>query len=120
MRRPYVDIPPEHLPAIEDLPGKDLQPVARAIERVLPGLGVRVVMILAQEFPGLPLYMHNVDDLINEYFYRCMREEYDRGGTTAKELAMKYGFQLRHTEKILASSGKQPSLADSRQLKLFG
>ena len=101
----FVDIPPRHRPGIDDLPG-ELPLIAQAVEEQLPGQGVQVALILAQKYPGTPIYLHNVKRIVNSYTHTLMREEYDRGGVTVKELARKYGMPMTKTKEILASSGE--------------
>lgn len=101
----FVDIPPRHRPGIDDLPG-ELPLIARAVEEHLPGQGVQVALILAQKYPGTPIHLHNVKRIINSYTHALMREEYDRGGVTVKEVARKYGVSMTKAKEILASTGE--------------
>jgi len=116
-RKPIIDIPEEYRPAIDELPG-DLQRIAAVIEEVIPEHGVRITLILAQAFPGHPVYFRNPVKVIAAYRDNAMRAEYDRGGITAKELAIKTGLSLRYVEKILAMPSSQEEL-EERQFRLF-
>ncbi|MGD9947668.1 MAG: hypothetical protein AB7U29_04210 [Desulfobulbus sp.] len=104
----FVDIPFEYYPSVEELPG-ELPLIASAVEEHLPGQGVRVALILAQKYPGTPIYLHNVNKIVNKYTFSVMREEYDRGGITVKELSRKYGLPMTKTKEILASVEKRGS-----------
>ncbi|BDD85951.1 hypothetical protein [Desulfofustis limnaeus] len=45
------NLPDDLIPRIEELPG-DLSQLARAIDEVVPGYGVKVVLRVAEEFRG--------------------------------------------------------------------
>lgn len=112
-----IHIPERYWPAIEELPG-DLRRIAEAIERHIPGHGVRLTLLLAQIFHGNPVYFRNIKPLLRAYRDDAIRAEYDQGGVTAKELAMSYRLCLRQVEKILAQPGSQAEL-EAKQLRLF-
>jgi len=110
-----IDVPEAYRPRIEELPG-DLRRVAEAVESVLPEMGVRLTLILAQGFPGQHMYFRSVKEILINYRDEAMRSEYDLGNITAKELATRTGLSLGHVEKILARAGKE---VEDRQMKLF-
>ena len=112
-----IEIPEAYRPTIDNLPG-DLRRIAAAIEASIPGEGVRLTLLLAQVFPGLPLYFRKVDEYLRAIRDDAIRAEYDLGGITAKELALKYRLCLRQIEKILARPSSQVELQE-RQLPLF-
>lgn len=111
-----VDLPEEYRPAIDELPG-DLVWIARAIEDELPGMGVRVALIMGQKLAGAEPHIHNVRKIIARYWEDRLRAEYDAGGATAQSLGLKYGISKRHAEKILAKPSQD--LLKSKQLLLF-
>lgn len=116
-----IDIPEPYRPQIEELPGKDMRLLAEAIEFHRPGDGVALTLLLAQRFPGIPLYMHNVRKLLVAIRDDAIRADYDagRGTVTAKDLALKYRpISLRQIENILARPSSQAEL-QKRQLPLF-
>lgn len=114
-----IHLPPEYHPPIDEMPG-DLKRVAEAIEAGIPGMGVRITLLLAQ-IPGIrsnPVYFRSVDNLIRRWRDDQMRAEYDAGLITAKELAAKVRLSLRQTENILGKPDTQDELK-KKQLKLF-
>lgn len=117
--RDIVDIPVEYRPAIEDLPGKDLRRLATAIEEHRPGEGVAIVLLIAQLFPGIPLYLSSVQKFIDQIRDDAIRAEYDAGGVAAKDLAIKWRpLSLRQVEKILARPSNQAKLKE-KQMTLW-
>lgn len=112
-----IEIPPEYLPEIDDLPG-DLQRIAAAVEEVRSGQGVSVALLLGQLFPGIPLYPHNIENLARRIRDDAIRAEYGQGNTTAKELAIKNKLSLRRVEQILAQAPSQDELK-SKQISMF-
>lgn len=110
-KRSYINIPPEHRPEIDELPG-ELALIAEAVEEELPGLGVEVALILGQKFSGTDMRMHNCRAIVRAYLAEVMRAEYDGGGVTVKELARKYGVSMTVAKEILSS------VAESKQREL--
>ena len=117
MARENIDIPEPYRPRIEDLPG-DLRLLAESIERHLAGQGVRLTLLLAQEFGGQPVYLRKVDDLVARIRDDAIRARYDAGGITARELARETGLCLRQIERILARPASQAELK-AKQGRLF-
>jgi Mor family transcriptional regulator len=111
-----IEIPEEYLPKIEELPG-DLQLIARLVEEVWHGYGVRVAIILGQLLPGVGVYIHNVKELARRIRNDAIRKEYDRG-VRVKELAITYRLSTRQIENILAEPPSQEELK-SKQYRLF-
>lgn len=66
------------IPRIEELPG-DLSQLAKAIEDVVPGLGVNIVLRVASEFRGTHIYFHNLDSITRKARNRFILEKYDKG-----------------------------------------
>lgn len=116
-KRQIIDIPEEYRPDIDELPG-DLRRIATAIEEAIPGMGVRLTLILAQIFPGQHMYFRSAEEFLIAYRDEAIRTEYDQGNVTAKELATKTGLSLRHVEKILSGPPSQDELQE-RQMRLF-
>lgn len=116
-RREIIDIPEAWRPNIEDLPG-DLKRIAEAIERHIPGQGVRMTLLIAQVFPGQTAYFRNPVKWMIAWRDDAMRAAYDQGGVTAKDLATITGLCTRQVEKILARPDSQAELKD-KQLRLF-
>ena len=111
-----IEIPEEYLPTIEEMPGELLM-VAEGVEEVWPGYGVKVALLLGQLFPGVPVYMHNVKDLVRRIRNDAIHKEKDQG-STIKMLAIKYNLSTRQIENILAVQPGQEVLK-SRQKSLF-
>lgn len=99
-------IPPEHQPTPEDLPG-DLSLIASEIERHRPGQGVDIAVILAQTFRGQQLYICNIDPLFRKVRDEAIRNEYDQGMVTMRQLASKWKLSHRRIKEILAQPGKK-------------
>ncbi len=110
-----IEIPDEYRPAIEELPG-ELSRIAAEIERYRPGAGVDTTLMLAQVFPGQPLYIRNIRDIIRKMRDDAIRREYDSGGCTMLELASSYNLSHPRVKQILADPGDKP---DNRQQRLF-
>ena len=112
-----LDIPDEFLPEIDDLPG-ELARVARIIDRIAPGHGVRAVLALAAEYRSTPIYVHNLDKLQRRVRDQKIIARYS-AGERAECIARSARVSLRHLWTIL---GREPGVArveDERQLKLF-
>ena len=112
-----IDIPEPYRPTIEELPG-DLRRIAAAIERHIPGEGVRLTLLLAQVFGGMPVYFRQVKQYLRPIRDDAIRAQYDQGGITAKELAMLHRVSLSTVEKILARPASQAELK-AKQGRLF-
>ncbi len=112
-----IELPDDCLPDIEELPG-DLRRIAKAVEEVWPGHGVKVAMLLGQLFPGIPLYINSVKKFARKRRDAAIRAEYDQGGITVKDLAIKYRRSKRRIEQILAQPESQEEIK-SRQQSLW-
>ena len=106
------DIPADLIPRIDELPG-DLSQLARAIDEVVPGYGVQVVLRIAGEFRGTTVYFHNLDAIERKARNRRIIEMYS-GGTRVPEIARTVRLSERQVWSVL---GKEPD--DDKQLKLF-
>ncbi len=113
----YIEIPEEYWPEPEELPA-DLRRVAIGVERVWPGNGVKVALILGQLFAGVPIYPANMGKILRKIRDDAIRKEYDAGGVVAKDLALKYNLSQRSVEKILAQAGSEVK-SNRNQLQLF-
>jgi Mor family transcriptional regulator len=107
-------LPDEFLPKIDELPG-ELATLARTIEAVAPGLGVRLTLVLESAFRGTAVYFHNVDNLRRKVRDQRIIERYN-AGERVDDIARSVGKSSRHIWNIL---GREPGLEDERQLKLF-
>lgn len=118
---PIVSIPEEYLPEIAELPG-DLRRIAQAMaEHYAPAEAVRIATLLGQLFPGIPLYMHNVNKLLLTIRDDAIRAERD-GGASVKELAIRYRRSTRQIENIIGqdySRRWREKEAQERQGRLF-
>lgn len=106
-------IPEEYMPEADELPG-DLRLIAMAVNKYLPGMGVKVAMILAREFRGQNLYCRNIDYLEKQIRDDAIREAYDQGARII-ELGLKWSLCRSAVEKIVS----RPDTAEARQLKMF-
>lgn len=111
-----IDIPDKYRPEIEELPG-ELARIAAAIEAELPGRGVEIVLILAQIFPGQPLYIRDLSYLARRMRDDAIRAEYDAGGCTMLELATRWRLSHIRIKQILAETGEKKN--DDRQLRMW-
>lgn len=105
-------IPDDLIPEIGELPG-DLSQLAKAIDEIVPGFGVKVVMRIAEEFRGTYIYFHNNDAIKRKARDRRIIDMYDNG-RRVPEIARYVRLSERQVWNIL---GKEPG--DDRQLKLF-
>lgn len=112
-----IDLPEAYRPQIEEMPG-DLRRIAEEIEAILPQMGVRLTLILAQIFPGQDMYMRSAKEVLAAARDRMMRDHYDapNSNITAKDLATQTGLSLGHVEKIL---GRVNEVQESKQLNLW-
>lgn len=117
MKNDIVNIPAEYLPDISELTG-DLARIAQAVEGEWPGKGVRIAMLMGKLFPGIPLYLRNIDGFARQKRDSEIRREYDLGQTTAKDLAIKTGLSQRRIEQILAEEPSQAEIK-AKQRSLF-
>ena len=107
-----VHIPEDLIPRVDELPG-DLSQLARVVEEIVPGSGVKVVLRIAEEFRGTTVYFHNLDALLRQARNRLIIERYDKG-----ERVPEIARDVRLSERqIWAILGKEPE--EERQLKLF-
>jgi Mor family transcriptional regulator len=116
LNRKIVRLPAEYIPEIDELPG-DLARIAAAIDEALPGRGVELTLIIAQVFPGQPLYIRNIEYLIRRRRDDAIRDRYDQGGVTMLALACEYQLSLARIKQILAVPGEKEE--EGKQLKLF-
>lgn len=107
-------LPDEFLPTIEELPG-ELAGLARVIEEVDPGMGVRLALALEAAFRGTSVYFHNADALRRKVRDQRIVERYT-AGERVDDIARSVGMSSRHIWNIL---GREPMVEDNRQLKLF-
>ena len=112
-KKKKLPLPDEYLPSVEELPG-DLRLIAEAVELYLPGMGVKVAVILATEYRGQTLYCRAIDYLEKQLRDAAIRGEYDQG-VRIIELGLKYNLCRSAVEKIVA----RPDMADARQLRMF-
>ncbi len=110
-------LPEQYRPSMAELPG-DMQLIAAAVEEAFPGMGVPVVMVLAHQFGGGPLYIRNLKGSFLEWRNDQIRAMYDQGGISGRELAWYWRLSQSSIEKILAQDGGQRAL-EEKQLKLF-
>ena len=111
-------LPAEYMPEIDELPG-DLARIAAAIDDALPGRGVELTLIIAQVFPGQPLYIRNIEYLIRRRRDDAIRDRYDQGGVTMLALACEYQLSLARIKQILAQPGEGESEEEGKQLRMF-
>lgn len=86
----------EHIdinPTIDELPGM-LKDIAEVV-------GVANAVKISREFSGVTLYIPSVVPLERAERDRQMRNEYDQGNTTVKQLARKYRVSERQAGSIL-------------------
>jgi Mor family transcriptional regulator len=107
-----ANIPDDLIPGIDDLPG-DLAQLARTVESVVPGNGVRVVLRIVDEFRGTHIYCRNLDGLKRSVRDRRVIELYS-GGMRVPEIARMVGLSERQVWTVL---GREPG--DERQMSLF-
>jgi Mor family transcriptional regulator len=105
-------LPDEFLPTIDELPG-ELASLARALESVVPGMGVRLALALESAFRGTSVYFHNVDNLRRKVRDKRIIERYN-SGERVDDIARSVGMSSRHIWNIL---GREPG--EDKQLKLF-
>ena len=106
------ELPNDLIPRIDELPG-DLSQLARVIDEIVPGFGVKVVLRIAEDFRGTNVYFHNLDALLRLARNRLIIERYDYGERVS-EIARDVRLSERQVWAIL---GKEPG--EERQLKLF-
>lgn len=109
-----IKLPDDFLPEIDELPGA-LPELARAIEAVFPGLGVRVTLVIERRYRGTILYVHNADAIRRRVRDRRVVERYG-AGETVDSIARSVCLSSRQVWNIL---GREPGVEDNRQLKLF-
>ncbi len=102
----------ENLPTLEELPG-DLPELAKLIDEMVPGHGVRVVMRLAREYRSTYVYFHNLDALERKKRDIEIIKRYE-GGERPADIARDVELSERQVWKIL---GREPG--EDKQMKLF-
>ena len=110
-------LPAQYHPAIDKLPG-DMQVMAQGLEERWPGMGVLIVLSLAEIINGQWVYIRRIDGPIRAWRDDSIRAQYDQGGITIRELARIWGLSQSSIEKILAKPASQEELKE-KQLKLF-
>lgn len=114
-RKVIIDLPEQWQPSIDELPG-DLRRVATTLERRIPGQGVRLTLLIAQEFPGQYVRFCNPRKFLDRWRNQVMRDRYDQGATV-RALATATGLSDRQVISILNEEGGQKK--PSNQLELF-
>jgi len=95
----YIDIPPDLLPAAADLPG--------SLPEIAEVIGVEATVRLAQRFRAMPIYLHNIDDLLLKVRDRGLRERYDQmiqsmsGEEAVRILACEINRSTRQVKNIV-------------------
>lgn len=97
-------LPEQYLPAIDNLPG-DMRAIATAMEELFPGMGVLIVLGIAQRFGGGTLYIRKMEGPMLAWRNDQIRAMYDQGGVTGRELARIWRLSQSSVEKILAQPG---------------
>jgi len=108
----FDHLPDDLVPNIDELPG-DLAQLARVIEGMVPGYGVRIVLRIVTEFRGTHLYCRNLDDLKRQARNRVIIERYDNG-ERVQDIARWARLSERQVWTIL---GREPG--EDKQLRLF-
>jgi len=116
--RHLLQLPEQYRPAIDELP-KDMQIMAQALEEDFPSLGVLIVLSLAQRIGGGWYYVRKLDKLPMEWRNDTIREMYDSGEYTAKDLSRIWRLSHRQIQYILADAGHSQKDIKEKQLKLF-
>jgi len=98
--------------AINNLPG-DLKRVAEVI-------GLEAALTLADVFGGGYLVIPKCEGILKEIRNRKIRELYDAGGITIRELAWKFKLSDRQIKTILSGTDEEihPTLFDIMKKKL--
>lgn len=112
-----TDLPEAYRPAIKALPG-DMQMLAAGMEERFPGMGVLIIMALAEIVNGQWVYVRRMDGPMRSWRDDQIRAQYDLGGITIRELARYWGLSQSSIEKILAKPASQAELK-SKQMELF-
>lgn len=113
-----IDLPESYRPSIESLPG-DMQMMAEGMEQRFPGMGVLIIMALAEIVGGQWVYVRRMDGPMRSWRDDQIRAQYDLGGITIRELARYWGLSQSSIEKILAKPASQAELK-SKQMGLWG
>lgn len=77
-------------PAAEELPG-DLAWLAETIDKIAPGMGVRIAVHLAENASGTELYIHNIRLLRQAHRNRWIVSKCLEAGVTARDVARAVG-----------------------------
>lgn len=93
--------------AINNLPGADLKRFAEIF-------GIEATFTLVEHFGGGYLIIPKCDGLLKEVRNRKIRETYDAGGITIRELAWKFKLTDRQIKNILSDTDEEihPTLFD--------
>ncbi|MGD9950520.1 MAG: Mor transcription activator family protein [Desulfobulbus sp.] len=103
------NLPEEYRPAIEELP-KDMQVMAYALEEDFPGQAVQIVLSLAQRIGGAWYYVRKFDKLSLSWRNNTIRNMYDSGEYTAKDLSRIWRLSIRQIQYILAEPSCNPKV----------
>lgn len=106
MDKQLADLPKKYRPAIEDLKG-DMQAMALGLEERFPGMGALITLALSDIFNGQWVYVRRMKGAMTVWRDDSIREQYDQGNVTARELARTWGLSQSSIEKIL-SKPSQP------------
>jgi len=85
--------------SVEKLPG-DLRRIAEVTD-------LATAIIIAENFGGAPLMIPKCSDLIREIRNKKIREDYDSGKHTIRELVWKYRLDERTIRRILKEVGEE-------------
>jgi len=113
-----LQLPEQYRPTIEQLP-RDMQVMASALEEDFPGLGVMIVLSLAQRIGGAWYYVRKMDKLPQQWRNDTIREMYDSGEYTAKVLSRIWRLSHRQVQYILAEAGTTQKELAEKQMRLF-
>ena len=108
----WKKLPADMFPRADELPG-DLSRLAAIIEEFAGGMGVSIVIRIAEVFRGTTIYCHNMDALTRKARDRWVRDHFD-AGDRVPDIARTVGLSERRVWEIL---GTAP--VDERQGRLF-
>ncbi|WP_417913692.1 hypothetical protein [Candidatus Electronema sp. JM] len=100
-------------PQVGELPG-DLAMIAGLIEEISPGQGVRITMMLADRLHGTKVLWHNLRGMYKQQRDAWMRQRYDAGDVTVRDLALVTGLGERQVSRVLGKVDEE-----GPQLRLF-
>lgn len=116
--RNLLQLPEQYRPTIDELP-RDMQTMAQALEEDFPGLGVQIMLSLAQRVGGAWYYVRKLDKLPMKWRNDTIREMYDSGKYTAKDLSRIWRLSHRQIQYILEAPSVSRQAEEEKQLKLF-